>query len=235
MPVPYNFHYQQQIREYISQFMRIFAGLQTQDGVDRDISGTNDFRDVKLVYGAMDRVVANTLHKNGTYVAQTLPVISAYLTGIELKTENRQAPTHIDNTVFINESDSVKTNLSRVMPVPYMATIDLYLYSSNSTMKFQLLEQILTLFNPSLTLQKSDDINDWTNLTEVELVAIATEENVPVGTEERMIVDTLSFTFDFYLNFPFQSSTSIIDQIILNVKDNTIAIDGIDMDTVTIT
>jgi hypothetical protein len=214
--------------------MRIFAGLQVQDGVDRDSSGTNDFRSVALVYGSMDRVVAQTLHKNGTFIAQKLPVLSAYLTGIELKPENRQAPNHVDNTIYTNQSDGIKHSLSRVMPVPYMGTIDLYIYSSNSTMKYQLLEQILCMFNPSITLQKSDDINDWTNLTEVELVGIATEENVPVGTEERVIVDVLSFTFDFYLNVPFQTSSSVIEQITLNVRDNTIVIDGIDMDTVVI-
>lgn len=234
MPVPYTYHYQAQIREYISQFMRIFSGLQVQDGVDRDSSGENDYRSVNLAYGNMDRVVAQVLHKRGTFVAQKLPVISAYLTGIELNTENMQASAHVDRVTFTDQSDGLKKNLARPMPTAYKANIDLYIYSSNSTMKYQLLEQILTLFNPTLSLQKSDDINDWTNITEVSLVSISTEENAPVGPDERLIVDVLSFSFDFYLNYPFQITGSVIEQIITNVKDNTIAIDGIDLDTFTV-
>lgn len=231
----YSFHYQAQIREYISQFMRIFSGLQVQYGVDRDSSGTNDLRQVNMVYGNMDRVVAETLHKRGTFVSNKLPLISAYLTSIEMNEENRQAPMHIDNTVYVEEDGITKGNLSRHMPVPYRGTIDLSIYTSNSTMKFQLLEQILLMFTPTLSLQKSDDINDWTNITQVELLSISPEENAPAGPDERMIVDTLTFSFDFYLNYPFQTNTSIIEEIVLNMKDDTIVIEGIDLETVTIT
>jgi len=234
MAVPYTYFYSGQIRNYISQFMRVFAGLQCQDGVDRDNDGLNDMRTVNLHYGDMERIVANVLYKDNTFQSNTIPIIAAYLVQLELNDEIRKAPHHIENIVRTRESDNTRIANSRLMPVPYKAIMDLSIYASNNSQMFQIMEQILMLFNPDLVIQKSDNIIDWSYLTRVKLVAINNEANNPSGPDERFISQTISFEFDVWLNFPAKEYSGIIKQIELNVKDNTIDVGGIDLETIII-
>lgn len=234
MAVPYTFFYNAQIREHISQFLRIFSGLQVQYGVDRDGDGTNDFRTVNVHYADMEKVVAQVLYKDSTFQSNKLPMITGWLSQIDMNPENRKAPNHVDNIVRVRESDNTRIATSRLMSVPYRATMELYIWTSNSGQMFQLLEQIMMLFNPHLIMQTSENLLDWTNIARVELESISTEQNVPAGVDERLITQTLTFSFDFYLSFPYKEYDGIIEQIYINMKDNTHVIEGIDLDTFTV-
>ena len=232
MATPYTYFYNGQIRNSISQFLRIFSGLQIQTGVDRDGDGIKDFRDVKVHYGDMERIVANVLYKENTFQSNKLPIIAGYLVQLELNHEDRRAPHHIENITRVRESDNTKVVNSRLMSVPYKAIMDLSIYTSNNSEMFQIMEQILMLFNPDLILQKSDDLVDWSYLTRVTLVAINNEANNPPGPDVRLIQQTLTFEFDLWLNFPAKEYTGIIEEICINVKDDTIDIGGVDLDII---
>lgn len=227
----YPFYYQRAIKDYIKQFLRVFSGFQVEYEVDRDEDGDLDRKTCRIFYSDMDRVVANILHDDGHFVATSMPLMSGYLTGIELNPEIRKSRYHQENVSRTNSHGELVAEQKK-MGVPYTLSMDLSIYTSNSNQMFQLLEQILMLFNPKLTIQKSDNIIDWTYLTEIELVSITPETNYPVSTDERYIVWTLGFVFPIWLDFPAKEQTQgIIEQIEANILDCTYDPEGILLDT----
>ena len=115
------------------------------------------------------------------------------------------------------------------MPIPYKAAIQVSIYSDNTNMKFQILEKMLSIFNPDITFHKNNDVKDWTNIARAELINIGNEETQPVGTDGRIIIDTLDFEFDFWLGFPIKDGNSgVIKQIQANITDTAEEIAGID-------
>jgi len=228
----YEIPYQGQIRNYISQFLRIFTGIIVDTELDRDEDGRIDTKQVKVIYANMDRVVSDVLNGDGTFSAASLPIIAGYLQTISRNDEARMAPTHVDSRAYVTDEGST-TSIQRLMPVPYRATMQIAIYSDNSRIKLQILEKILSIFNPDLTFNKNNDVLDWTNIARAELISINNEENQPAGTDGRIIVDTLDFEFDFWLNFPFKETDSgIIKVIEANITDNNNEIAGIDTLTI---
>jgi hypothetical protein len=227
----YPFYYQNAFKDYIKQFLRVFRGFQVEYDVDRDENGELDKKTCNIFYSDMDRIVANILHDDGHFVASSLPIISGYLTGIELNPELRHSRYHAENVSRYNNNGSLVSEQKK-MGVPYTLSMDLSIFTSNSNQMFQLLEQILMLFNPKLTIQKSDNIIDWTYLTEIELVSITPEANYPISTDERYIVWTLGFVFPVWLDFPAkEQQQGIIEQIEANILDCSNDPEGILLDT----
>jgi len=227
----YNFYYQGAFKDYITQFMRVFSGFSVEYGVDRDGDNNNDQKTAPVYYGSPDRIVANVLHKEGVSYNTSLPLMSTVLTAIELNPENRRTNYHEENVTRVRGSDGERVVNQKVIGVPYRFSMDLSIYASNTTQMFQLLEQIMMMFNPKLTIQKSDNIIDWSYLTEIELVAVTQETNIPAAVDERMVMWTLSFLMDVWLDYPMKESAGVIEQIITTIKDNTFDNAGIDLDT----
>jgi len=221
MATPYTYQYSGQFRNYISQFLRIFSGIQVKHG--------NTFVSPQLSYGAMDRIVANVLYKDSTFQTHKMPMISAYLTQIEVDGERRKSRNHVETVTRIEESTGNRIGVQRLMGVPYKLNFDVSIFTSSTEEMFQLLEQILLFFSPHLNFQKSDSVDDWSYLAKCELVSITNEENWPSATDEQVIVYTLSFIVDAWLNFPKTTTSSIIETIEVNMKDNTVLIDGLDI------
>lgn len=227
----YTYHYQGAFKDYIKQFLRVFSGFQVEYGVDRDDDTILDRKTCPVHYGDMDRITANILHKDGTFIPTSMPLMSGVMTGIELNPENRKSKYHVDNVTRVRGTDSLTVANQRLMGIPYTVSMDLSIYTTNSTQMFQLLEQILMMFNPKLTIQKSDNIIDWTYLSEIELVSIAPESNFPSGIDERYMVYTLSFLMGVWLDYPMKETTGIIEEITATIKDNTNDSGGVDLET----
>ena len=226
---PYTFFYGGQIRRYITQFMRVFAGLQVEHGVDRDGDKENDRELVPIVWGLPDRVVAARLNNGGTFQASKLPLISVFMTGILPNPEVRKAPLHVENVPYI-DSQGKRTALVRTMGVPYKASMDVHLYASNSDQMLQMKEQLLLMFNPDLAIQASNSFKDWSYITKVNLVSINNDTTFPMGELERVQTESLSFTFDFWLNFPLADRDALIQTIITRVFDNSSDSSGVLLD-----
>lgn len=216
------YYYNSQFRTYISQFLRVFGGLKVQIGVDRDSDTVNDFLTVPVVYGSQDRVVAGILAKtHNTFGQNKLPIISGYLTSIDLDPEKRQSKYHTEGTKVKTSSDSNFKTVTRRMGNPVKLNIDISIMTSNTDQMFQILEQILLMFTPTIAFQKSDDVIDWSYITRAELVVISNEENVPTSMDDRVIVYTLSFLIDAMLNYPAIVQEGIIHEIQTKIHDVT--------------
>jgi hypothetical protein len=143
-----------------------------------------------------------------------------------------QEPYHI-NTVSVRQrtydsaTESYETTqgnaftIERLMPVPYRLGITLDIWTSNTNQKFQLLEQILTLFNPSLEIQSTDNYLDWTSLSVVELDdCVWTSRSIPQGTENPIDIATLKFTLPIWISPPAKvKKLGVIERIVASMYD----------------
>lgn len=136
---------------------------------------------------------------------------------IELAPDRRKGTGMTSNKTYMPTGgvfpDDLKVN-KRVMPIPYNLTMELALYASNTDQLFQILEQILLVFDPDIQIQKSDAPFDWARLTTVHLDSIQNEENYPMGTDRRMIVWTFNFSMPIWLSPPMDIKNEVVHKVI---------------------
>jgi hypothetical protein len=215
-----HYHFDNQIRQYLLQFVSIFYGLQIQTG--KGECDEPEMISVPIVIGHKDRVVAALMAGNTQNRSFSLPTMAAHLVSLAVAPERRKVQAYVDQRVTLPTGGVFPTDLTvvkRAMPIPYNATIELSIYASNMQQRDQILEQILVLFNPDLQIQKSDGPFDWTKLTKVELTDISNEENYPSGTDRRLIVWTLSFDVPIFLSIPMGVKDDLVRKIIIQIGD----------------
>lgn len=216
-----NYYYNKQIKRWILQFANIFAGMKVMTG--KDANGNINEIDVPIHYGSIDRVVAGI----GTGFTQnkplTLPMMSCYLTGIELTPERRTGIGVVDRKTVLKTGGVFPDDLKiveRAMPIPYNLSFELAIYASNTDQSQQLIEQILILFDPILQIQSSDATFDWGKITTVELVGINNEENYPVGTDKRILVWTFQFIVPIWISPPMDVKENYVKKIHIRIGNS---------------
>ena len=210
------YFYSHQIERYLIQFTNIFSGFTVKVGLGE----REQLISVPVMYGSIDKVVASIQAGNTQNKPVRLPVISAFMTGIEMAPELYKGVGQEDRNTYLPSGgvlpDDIRV-IHRYMPIPYRVNADVYVFVSNQQQQLELLEQLLILFDPSLLIQTSDSKFDWTKLTYVELKAIALEETIPSGAEPRNIVARLSFSFPVYLTPPAKQKTEFVEKIFVRV------------------
>lgn len=212
------FFYDNQLRNYILQFMAVFAGLKVQIGKldDREAS----LIPVHITYGAKDRVVASIFGDNTQNKPIRLPAMSAYMNGLDMAPDKRKGVGVSRRETFMPSGgqfpDDIRT-IEQLMPVPYNALLDLTIYTSNRDEHLQILEQILMFFDPILQIQISDDTFDWRKISTIELLNINFEENYPSGTDRRIIQTTCSFMLPVYIAVPAKIKNNWIKDINMRI------------------
>lgn len=226
------YFFDNQIRAYMLQFVSIFYGLQVQTG--KGECDVPEFITVPVVIGHKDRVVAALMAGNTQNRVFSLPTMAANLTALAVAPERRKVQAYLDQRVTLPVGGLFPNDLTvvkRAMPIPYNATIELSIYTSNTQQRDQILEQILVLFNPDLQIQKSDGPFDWTRLTRVELTDISNEENYPAGTDRRIVLWTLTFEVPIYLSIPMGVKDDLVRKIIIQIGDlSSMTINEVDED-----
>lgn len=213
-----NYHFSGQLRAYMVQFIAIFNGLQVQTGYGE--CNEAQFMSVPCVVGAKDRVVAALLAGNTQNRMFSLPTMSVHLQALAVANERRKVQAYVDQRVTMKAGGVFPEDLTvvkRAMPVPYNATMELSIYTSNTQQMHQILEQILVLFNPDLQIQKSDAPFDWTKITKVELTDISNEENYPSATDKRIIQWTLLFEMPIFISIPMGIRDDLVRKIIIQI------------------
>ncbi len=172
------FFYDGQIRRYITQFIRMFSNFSVEMGISSE--GVRQYQTVPAYYGDMSRQVANIIRSNSENTAMSVPAISCFITGLGIDRDRTQEPYFVDKKSvrtrkvdpqtgeYTNEQGGMYT-IERMMPTPFKMTMKADIWTSNLNQKLQLLEQIITMFNPSLEIQTTDNYFDWTSLSVVTL------------------------------------------------------------------
>lgn len=230
------FFYDQQIRRFLLQFARIFSNFDVEYGANEAGQGPGSTADtlvrVPVRYGDASRQAQTILQNNSANDMPSTPLMTFYITDLKYDRPRIQEPNFVNNIQVRQRTYDSATNtyettqgnaftIERLMPVPYELTIALDIWTSNTNQKMQLLEQILTLFNPSLEIQSTDNYIDWTSLTVLYLKDSRwSSRTIPIDAGNPIDIATLTFTLPMWITPPAKvKKLGVIERVIASVYD----------------
>jgi hypothetical protein len=224
------YFYDEQVRRFLLQFTRIFSNFQIEYG--RANSDQATLVRVPVRYGDWTRLAQTVNQDNSASSLPSTPLMTFYISGMDYDRPRMQEPYFIDRTAvrqryYDADTDSYETSqgnaftIERLMPVPYNMSLTLDIWTSNTNQKFQIFEQIATLFNPSLEIQSTDSFIDWTSLSVVNLDQTTwTSRTIPSGTENPIDIMTMKFSLPIWISSPAMvKKLGVIEKIIASVYD----------------
>lgn len=225
------FFYDEQIRRFLLQFARIFSNFEVEYGRNEEGTAHTLLR-VPVRYGDSSRQVSTVMQNNSPNFLPSTPLMTFYITGLDYDRPRMQEPYHVSKMnvrqrFYDTTTDTYEVTqgnaftVERLMPVPYSLTINLDIWTSNTNQKFQLLEQIIPLFNPALEIQSTDNFIDWTSLSVVELDSTRwSSRTIPAGTEDPIDVATLTFKIPIWISSPAKvKKLGVVERIVASVFD----------------
>ena len=218
------------------QFARVFSNFDVEYGTNQAGQGPGSEADtlirVPVRYGDASRQAQTILQNNSANDMPATPLMTFYITDLKYDRPRMQEPYFVNNIAvrqrtYDSATDTYETTqgnaftIERAMPVPYEMTINLDIWTSNTNQKMQLLEQILTLFNPGLEIQSTDNYIDWTSLTVLYLKDVRwSSRTIPIDASNPIDVATLSFTLPMWITPPAKvKKLGVIERIIASVYD----------------
>lgn len=230
MAVKQSHFYDEQIRRYVLQFVRMFSGFSVKTGKKMNDGVSDYYIRVPARYGDVSRMAATVLKNNSENIVNSAPFIACWIQSVQPDRARVQEPFFTDS-VSVNErrwnpetssytnETGPKYSVGRLMPVPYLLNMQVDVWTSNTDQKLQLMEQMLVLFNPALEIQQNDNPIDWTTITTVELTDIQwTSRGIPAGVEDQIDIASLFFQIPIWINPPAQvTRQNVIRNIIHNI------------------
>ena len=214
------------------QFTRIFSGFQVEYANENDGVNAATLLRVPVRYGDASRNAQTIIQENSRNSLPSTPLMTFYITGLDYEQSRMQEPyfvskINVRQRTYDSATETYETTqgsaftVERLMPVPFKLTIQLDIWTSNTNQKLQLLEQILTLFNPSLEIQSSDNYIDWTSLSVMYLDRTTwTSRTIPIGTDNPIDVATLTFSMPIWLSSPAKvKKLGVIERVIASMYD----------------
>ena len=224
------FFYDDQIRRFLLQFTRMFSNFQVEYG--RKDSGAPDLVRVPIRYGDASKQAAVIISENSANKMPNSPLMTFYITSLDYARDRMQEPNFVDKKTFrqrtwdsssqaFEQTQGNAFTVERMMPVPYNMTIQLDMWTTNTTMKLQLIEQLYTLFNPSLEIQSTDNYIDWTSLSVVELTNTSwSSRTIPMGTEAAIDISSMTFALPIFISPPAKvTKMGVIHKVISSAFD----------------
>jgi hypothetical protein len=225
------FFYDEQLRRFLLQFARIFSGFQVEYGRQENSDAAALLR-VPVRYGDASRNAQTIIQENSASSLPSTPLMTFYIAALDYDRPRMQEPNFVSKInvrqrTYDTATETYETSqgnaftVERLMPVPYKMTINLDLWTSNTNQKFQLIEQIVTLFNPSLELQSTDNYIDWTSLSTMYLDrTVWTSRTVPIGTDNPIDIATLTFSMPIWISSPAKvKKLGVVERIIASMYD----------------
>lgn len=208
--------------------MRIFSDIKVRNGPDAN--GLYTISRVPIVYGDPSWVVAQLIKGASENTLMPSPMFSAYIDNIKMSPERRQDTQFVgkvstierefnNQTQTYNQNSGVRYEVDRYMPVPYDIIFKLDCWTTNTTNKLQIMEQINTIFNPSIQLQQNSNLLDWTSIFEVWMEDFTwSNRSIPQGGEQERDVMSWKFKVPVWINPPAKVKRStLIAEIVTNV------------------
>jgi hypothetical protein len=225
------FFYDAQIRRFLLQFTRICSNFQIEYGREEGTDQAALLR-VPVRYGDASRNAQTIIQENSASSMPSTPLMTFYVSSLDYDRPRMQEPyfvskVNVRQRTYDQDSETYETTqgnaftIERLMPVPYKLGITLDIWTSNTNQKMQLLEQMLTLFNPSLEVQSTDNYIDWTSLSIVELDSVQwTSRTIPMGTENPIDIATLKFSLPIWISSPAKvKKLGVIERVIASMYD----------------
>jgi len=223
------YFYDGQIRRYITQLVRLFSDFSVKVG--DTASGEPIFRTVPVNYGDMSRMSSHIIKNNSENVLTSAPFISIYITDISMA-GNRRTYQQYQHRSYVTEKKFDETTgqytneegdryeVVKHNPVPYDMAINVDVWTTNLDQKFQLFEQISSLYNPHINLKTNSSPVDWSSLTYMEMTASNfSGRSIPSGVDEVIDVVTFNFLIPIYINPPAKIRKETLIHAIINKMD----------------
>ena len=174
------YFYDEQIRRFLLQFTRLVSNFQVEYGRDEDNPDQMALLRVPVRYGDATRNAQTIIQQNSANMMPATPLMTFYISSLEYARDRVQEPyfiskMHVRQRTYDSATETYETTqgnaftVERYMPAPYNLQLKLDIWTSNTHTKFQIIEQMLPLFNPSLEIQSTDNFIDWTSLSVVYL------------------------------------------------------------------
>jgi hypothetical protein len=222
------FFYDNQIRRFLIQFAKIFSNWYVTKG--KDPNGNDILVRVPIMYGDQSRQVSTVIANNTASNLPSAPLITYYITALEYDQRRTQVPTFVDKInvrqrAFNQETQNYETtqgqafSIDRLMPVPYTLRVQVDFWTTNYNQKLELIEQLGTLFNPSLEIQSTDNFVDWTSLSVVYQDGLTfTSRSIPQGTGNPIDVLTWKFYMPIWLSTSSKlKKLGVIEKVIASI------------------
>jgi hypothetical protein len=224
------FFYDNQVRRFLTQFMRVLSGFQVEFG--SGANGQKALQQVPVIYGDPSRQAAVILKQNSENMINSVPAIAVYVSALDYDRDRLQDPSFVGtinlreraydpNTGEYLDKPGDAYSIDRLMPVPYKLSVKADIWTSNTEQKLQLWEQIATLFNPSVELQSTDNFIDWGSLTAVELKnTVWDSRSVPANADESISIVTMQFEMPIWISSPAKvKRLGVITKVINSIYD----------------
>lgn len=226
------FFYDEQLRRFLLQFTRIVSNFQIEYGNETDGVNRAALIRVPVRYGDASRNAQVIIQENSRNSMPASPLMTFYISSLDYDRPRMQEPyfvskVNVRQRTYDSETDTFEPTqgnaftIERLMPVPYKMGITLDIWTSNTNQKMQLLEQMLTLFNPSLEVQSTDNFIDWTSLTVVELDSVTwTSRTIPIGADNPIDMATIKFNIPIWLSSPIKvKKLGVVERVIASMYD----------------
>ena len=198
----------------------------------RNEQGTTDLIRVPVRYGDASRQAQTIIQQNSRNSLPSTPLMTFYITGLDYDRPRMQEPYYVNRVAvrqrtYDTNTDTYETTqgnaftIERLMPVPYKLSVTLDIWTSITNQKLQLLEQILTLFNPSLELQSTDNYIDWSSLSVMYLDQLSWSlRTIPMGTENPIDIASLKFSMPIWISSPAKiKKLGVVERIVNSIFD----------------
>jgi hypothetical protein len=208
------------------------SGFQVQYGPEDGNPDATALIRVPVRYGDATRNVQTVIQNNSANFMTATPLMTFYISSLDYDRSRMQEPyfvskVNVRQRTYDEATETYETTqgnaftIERLMPVPYKLGITLDVWTSNTNQKLQLLEQMLTLFNPSLEVQSTDNFIDWTSLTVVELDSINwSSRTIPQGTDNPIDIASIKFSIPIWLSSPVKlKKLGVVERVIMNMYD----------------
>ena len=185
---------------------------------------------IPIMYGDSSRQAATIIANNSASNLPSAPLLTYYISGLEYDQRRTQDPTFVDKInvrqrAYNSETQTYEQvqgqafNVERLMPVPYTLRVTLDLWTTNTNQKLEFVEQLCTLFNPSLEIQSTDNFLDWTSLSVVYQDGIAwTSRSIPQGSGNPIDVFSWKFYMPIWISTPAKlKKFGVIEKIIASI------------------
>ena len=206
--------------------MRVFIGFKYK-------TSTGEEKHVPVLYGDMTKQVASIIQENSENKVPSVPRIACYVTSVEMDTTRLSdssfvSKVNIRERRYTEDDQGVRDyqtvqggnyTVERLMPTPFKLSMKADIWTSSTDQKLQLFEQIITLFNPSLELQTTDNYIDWTSLSVLNIKNINfSSRTIPVGAGDDIDILTIEFDMPIWISPPAKvKKLGIVKSIIANV------------------
>lgn len=202
--------YSAQIERVLKHLVRIFSEFQIQTG--KDANGNPEYKRVPCRYGDMSRQTAVIMNNGSENIAQTAPMMVLSISSLKLSREDVRAPVSEQTMVGINKKNQNGTfsnelegyyEIERLNPIPWNMEFKINIWTTNTTNKLELFEQISTLFAPSIMFQLSTNPYDWSSSSYIELIDYNySSRNFPQGTSYTLDISDFTFKTTVWLTTP---------------------------------